>query len=724
MDAVISGRSGVALLMDGEEWRSFDVASFGTFVSRRQTDLPYLFGEARDLKFLSNVHPEDAIRELRVAYDCACALDLTLILLDEGSETEIRTEAAAELNDLLSESHVRDYLEAIFSAKPLPSGTDVAAASFICTSAGADKTDSFIHALSDRQEDIRKVREEWDAIPIDVFNGYDARQAFEIAAVQSQLFRKLVDVSTQRMTADHFRIYALRQESITTQANHREVLRHWVESFRIPSLEKRGRTIISDDNDSLETDRFARERRPTKIERQKILERVESKKQRIGQALHNRELERVRILIDELVDYQLANGEPIHVVKSLCDLAMDAKAAGMSDLQLELTERSVGIAPDDGWSWAQYADALFHLDRLQEALLAYDNATAFGAQIVAQNGRAEVLKAQGQFEAAVSAYDAVIALHSDDVFAQVGRAGVFKSQGEYAAALGAYDTVIAHHPENVVAQTGRAAVLKAQGEYAAALEAYDRIILRHPEDVIVRTGRAEVLKAQGEYAAALDAYDSILAFRPGDAFAQNGRAEVLKVQGKLSEAISAYESVRRTFPHDRVARTGLACTLAAAHRFADALELLSDDRLINPDDWIDYHVRGMIFLRQGEVEKAIQIFEIGAENDPHPLSRDYFRGALSIANLRRREFDRVLELLEHVSSPALQPVADLARIHAFGEKGEFKRANMAYQKLIVGPWGTLDPVSELQSRYISRLGASKSDEWVFDMEAEFVLRAA
>src|SRR5215216_1688626 len=79
---------------------------------------------------------------------------------------------------------------------------------------------------------------------------------------------------------------------------------------------------------------------------------------------------------------------------------------------------------DDGWSWAQYGDALLNANRLDEAMGAYENALSFGQGVIAKNGRAEVLKALGQLDKALAAYDAVIVAHSENQVARNARSCV------------------------------------------------------------------------------------------------------------------------------------------------------------------------------------------------------------------------------------------------------------------------------------------------------------
>jgi tetratricopeptide (TPR) repeat protein len=94
---------------------------------------------------------------------------------------------------------------------------------------------------------------------------------------------------------------------------------------------------------------------------------------------------------------------------SLCDLATEAKSLCMPGLQLELTSEATRQNLEDGWAWAQHADALLANQQLPQALDAYDNAVAFGESLVGSTGRAEVLKAMNRLPEALAAFEETIA---------------------------------------------------------------------------------------------------------------------------------------------------------------------------------------------------------------------------------------------------------------------------------------------------------------------------
>src|ERR1700755_2743280 len=124
MDAIISGRAGVAFLVEGGVFSCFDVEDPNTLLPRRPADLRLVFGEAPDIEFFEGVDRDEAARQLERAFNCASALDLALILFDTELTDDVRDDAAVELERLLSDPKVADYLENILYGRPLPASAD------------------------------------------------------------------------------------------------------------------------------------------------------------------------------------------------------------------------------------------------------------------------------------------------------------------------------------------------------------------------------------------------------------------------------------------------------------------------------------------------------------------------------------------------------------------------------------------------------------------------
>jgi tetratricopeptide (TPR) repeat protein len=736
MNAVISGTAGRALLVDGDSLSSFDAGDPSKLVVRQQSDLPFLFGEGRDLRVIEGADLDSIAKELKSEADLNLALDLALVSLDEELEEDIRKDAIQDLDELLVENQLVARLENILYARPLPDDGDLVGTLKLCADSHSPNALSLLQRFEKHQSVIAQVSAAWNSIPTKSFGSYELRADFQHVGVREGLFRALVlalakpteipmpepQTGIQAKLSSFF-LNASLNSSVQGLRNHRQIMQSWTNSFR---LHGDAVTIKHEiEEEERETAPRRRHGRRIDIDRPAVLRKVNKKKEIILEAMKRSDLGLVRHLVDDIVGYQLTSGETEHLAKSLCDLAMEAKELGMFSLQLELTERSISVAPSDGWSWAQHGAALLNMQNLDEALRAYDQADAFGVGAVARNGRAEVLKTKGDLDAALAAYDEVISEHPENVFAKTGRAEVFKAKGELDAALAAYNEVISEHPEDAVAKTGRADVLKAKGELDTALAAYNEVISQHPEDAVAKNGRAEVLKTKGELDAALAAYDEVISQHPEDAVARNGRADVLKTKGDLNGALAAYETIINERPENRVARTGRVSILAATERYEEALLFLPAMNPLTLDDWIDYHILGMIRLRTGKMAEAIRIFTEGMKSDPSPSSREYFSRALGLAWLRGRDFQKAADALEAVKSPLLQPAANVLRIHAFGAQGNIQRASVAYENLSAAPQLHSDELTqELHHQFILRRPPRKNEEWIVYREAQILILAA
>ncbi len=450
MNAAISGRAGMALLIEGNTLMSFDVDDPNTCVPRRQADLPFLFGDASDLQFLEDVDRAQVAQELERAYNSSAALDLTLIALDSELSDETRAEAIDALEELLIDADIELKLESVLYGRPLPDAADIDGALSLRDKSQANRAYTLLERLRENQPSIRLACSSWDGIPVTMFGGVEEQTKFHHTAIQEGLFRDLA-IRRGNEEVNQFLINSLWKPSIKALKNHRTILQQWVKPFRITEEPQVIRPEIEEETESNRSSRKSKGRRAG-INREVVLANVESQKRLIIDSMQRREIGRAREIIDQLIEYQLRYGGSKFLVKSLCDLAVEAKALGMYSLQLELTERSINLEPDDAWSWTQYGDALLNMQEPNEALRAYEQAYSFGAGAVAKRGRAEVLKALGHLDKALAAYDEVIAEHPGDVIAKSGRAEVLKALGRFENALAAYDEVIVEHPENVIAK--------------------------------------------------------------------------------------------------------------------------------------------------------------------------------------------------------------------------------------------------------------------------------
>jgi tetratricopeptide (TPR) repeat protein len=277
----------------------------------------------------------------------------------------------------------------------------------------------------------------------------------------------------------------------------------------------------------------------------------------------------------------------------------------------------------------------------------------------------------------------------------------------------------------VFAKNGHAEVLKALGRNQEALEAYDAVIKAHPEGVVAKSGRAEVLKALGRNQEALEAYDAVIKEHPEDVVAKSGRAEVLKVTGKLTEAAAAYTAIREKHPEDLVARNGYAGVLAMLGEHQRALDLLPTAKPTLLDDWIGWHIRGMVLVRCGRLEEAVQVLQLGAEESP-PLNKDYFRTALAMARLWLEDWKGAQEQLVQVTTPHLQRAGNAVWLHIRAAHNDREGMERAIAELAGDnpPTLIIELTEELRLRYLEKKHGVHSAQWLREREIDCLALAA
>jgi tetratricopeptide (TPR) repeat protein len=796
MNTIISGQAGTAFVLDGKAAWSVDIEEPDVEVPRRPAEFSRVFAGVSDAQFFENVSRADVVRRLREAVDGDMALYLTLMLFEDDTGQDIKVEAVFELEELLKRDCVLTYVQNVLFSHALPDSANREQAIPCCKPDETPRALEFIERLLQLQPTIENVRAAWERIPVELFDSEEYTAHCRAVFVRQGLFRALTLTIAQGESLGEFRYESLLNPEIRKVRNHAQILSGWAAPFReagVGTLRYKVEAETVDgrqEEDSWNTATNPDKPRRKSIDRKAVLAKVEIQKRQIVDAMRRRNFERVDTYTNVLVKYNMENGGPEYAAKTLCDLAMSAKQLGLLRLQLELSERSTRLMPEDPQTWTQYADALLGLNRLPDALEAYrtvlrdhpgDVVAKNGfaevlkamnqlpealeayqtvlrdhpENVVAKNGFAEVLKAMNRLPEALEAYQTVLHDHPGDVFAKNGFAEVLKAMnrlpealeayrtamhdhpGDVVAkngfaevlkamnrlpeALEAYQTVLRDHPENVVAKNGFAEVLKAMNRLREALEAYQTAMRDHPESVVAKTGFAEVLKAMNRLPEALEAYRTAMRDHPESVVAKCGFAEVLKAMNQLPEALEAYRTAMRDHPESVVAKNGYACLLAIVGRYDEALALLPESSPITAQDWIGYHIRGMILLGMGSIGEAIGVFEKGVRENPRVDSADYFRTALAMAQMRQKEYQAACATLAEISSLDARGPADVLRVHALGELRS-DAVGAAYARIA----GELPPdMAELRDE-IGRLFVTGEQprhdmEWVYQQECMMLM---
>ena len=168
---------------------------------------------------------------------------------------------------------------------------------------------------------------------------------------------------------------------------------------------------------------------------------------------------------------------------------------------------------------------------------------------------------------------------------------------------------------------------------------------------------------------------------PDNAVARTAHAETLRSLGRHDEALAGFEETMRRFPDNAVARNACGHLLGQIGKRVRAEALLAPaiERLRTRGDWIALHIRAMIRLRAGEIQAALQDFELGLKNSGFSETKPYFQVGGSLALMADSKARESALQLEELAGQRAMPhgtavIVKLLHVHALAEAGEIGRA--------------------------------------------------
>lgn len=820
MNALISGQAGIAVMIDGITVSAINVDAPDLVKSYHQTTIPYLFAGASDVIELRAITKELVVSKLKEVWQNDRCLQLILILLSDMEDIENRELAVSCLQELLMNNSSYDFVRNRLYSAPLPQSTDLVGSAILVE--GTPKLESLLDDLDRDQELIYKYYQSLIGLPNELFGGIAEKKIFEEAVFNFGIIREFVNAGSD---SAHFGLARVQfQHKLSYLRNSRQIFSEWLKGLSPKRKIGDVKDLVEDESiyESNElTSNYIRYKQKSSLN---AYENVKKQKMAIIPLLKSGNLSRMRTYVDQLVKYQLVNGDPKYPAMSLCDLSQKAKAVSNHSLQLELAQYAVDIAPKDARAHCHVADAYYSLSqyddslkwfklaetlgeeiyarsgyarvlrkkgkldealiiykqaivdfptesifwngvsevlremwRLDDALKAYEEAirefpteiiprtgkasvlkdiglldesliayrdikNTFGDNEYTINGQADVLREMGKYEEALELYTEAIRIFPNDVVPYCGRAQVLKEMCRTEEALREYENAIAAFPYQAIPCFGRAGVLKETGRYDDAISAYDDAINRFPYDTHAYNGKAGLLKKIGKYSDSLQLYDKVLVDFPYDIIAMKGRSEILKESGQLEDAIEAYDRVIIRDPKNKSLVYSKAAVLVAMGRFEEALSMLPDGKPRTREEWVAFHIRGMIYLKSKNIERAIELFKYGLDNIPFANERIYFGNALVVAALKKNEYDEAVKYISNIH----EPINDIFRIHTYGSMNRIDETIESFNRIEDNcPPNIVQLRDELAFRFSLKKGIpQKTWEWVFEQECRVVLLEA
>jgi predicted O-linked N-acetylglucosamine transferase (SPINDLY family) len=229
-------------------------------------------------------------------------------------------------------------------------------------------------------------------------------------------------------------------------------------------------------------------------------------------------------------------------------------------------------------------NALWKLNRLDEALASYDKAMALRpeyAELLFNRGA--VLHGMGRLEEALATYEKGVAIkpHTAEVFKNRGIA--LRELSRPHEALASYHKAIELKPNYPEAFFGLANTLRELNRLDEALTSYARAIYLKADYAEAFNNRGAALQGLRRFAEALTSYDQAIALAPDNAEALNNRVIVLRELNRVEDALSSYEKAIVLRPDHAEAVYNRGIALQELKHLDEAMEAYNRVIALNPN---------------------------------------------------------------------------------------------------------------------------------------------
>lgn len=217
---------------------------------------------------------------------------------------------------------------------------------------------------------------------------------------------------------------------------------------------------------------------------------------------------------------------------------------------------------------------------------------------------------------------------------RIGQANVLFSKGDYQKALEAYDAVLAVEPDNDAALFNKAVCYHRLGQLPQAKKSYEAVLAKNPDDLDATLNLGAILKDEDKVDEAIALYNKGLKKDEYNSKILNNLASLYRVKKQYSKSV---ETVRKLLMRDQNnvdAYKNLALVHYDQKKYKLAQTILGNAQKIADKTGkkdADIHVNlGMIQIALGDNGKAMAAFKKAVEIDPNHVVANYNIGSLAL----------------------------------------------------------------------------------------------
>lgn len=244
---------------------------------------------------------------------------------------------------------------------------------------------------------------------------------------------------------------------------------------------------------------------------------------------------------------------------------------------------------------------------------------------------AEALRTGSQPEAALAAYQEILARDPDSAEALWGSCYALNQLEQFEQALSWCDRALEIDPQYPEAWWSKGFALESLGQDPDALAAYDRALEQDPQLQVVWGNRGVILNRLGRSQEAVQSFDRALELDPQSARDWNNRGSALLNLDRDQEALQAFNRALEQDPSFAQAWINTGVALATLKRSQEALAAYDRALEIAPDNAEAWTNRGILLMALDRSQEAVAAFDRALQIDPTLAVANQYRDQIAPA---------------------------------------------------------------------------------------------
>lgn len=234
----------------------------------------------------------------------------------------------------------------------------------------------------------------------------------------------------------------------------------------------------------------------------------------------------------------------------------------------------------------------------------------------ALNNLANVMKDKRRYDAAITFYQAALAIAPDYAQAHANLGSAYQERGDPAAAAACYGRALESDPNCSAAHCNLGTLLQARGQSAEAAEAYRRALETNPGSAQILANLGAALRESGQHEASLEALRKAVRIDPHSEAAYVNMGATYKELGLLDDAIRCQWQALKINPRSHLALNNLGNALREQGNFTMAAIALQKALDLAPDCDLALNNLGLTLSELGRADEAAVLFQKAIDVNP------------------------------------------------------------------------------------------------------------